>query len=182
VLYERLLGSAWLQVAETVRLAHTTQPTVRGRGRFRVRHGSGHVTRLLARALRLPRPGEAAETRLVVTSRGHVEQWLRAFDDRRLNTRQYQSGEGELAERVGALEFRFRLDASDGSLLYRQHEVALMLGTLRLRLPARWAPRVEAREDPAGAQQVRVRVLVSIPALGPVLTYEGIIEYEEPLR
>jgi hypothetical protein len=174
------LGPSWLQVAESIRLAHATQPTVRGRGSFRVRHGSGHLTRLIARLLRLPRPCDAAETRLIVTSHGDVEQWLRAFDDRRLNTRQYQSGEGELAERVGALEFRFRLDASDGSLLYRQHEVALMLGTFRLRLPAGWAPRVEAREDSAGAQQVRVRVLVSIPALGPVLTYEGIIEYEEP--
>jgi hypothetical protein len=177
VLYERLLGSAWLQVAEPIRSAHTTGSPVQGHGNFRIRHGEGHLARVLARLLRLPRAGDAIETRLVVASHGDGEQWLRRFGDRRLDTVQYE-GDGELVERIGVLEFRFRLDASGGSLLYRQHDVALVLGSLRLRLPAGWAPMVEAREDPAAAHQVRVQVLVSIPAVGPVLAYDGIIQYE----
>lgn len=178
-LYARLLGSSWLQVAEPVRFAHATELTVRARGRLRIEHGRSQFARLLARLLRLPRASDAAETRLVVTSRGDGEQWRRTFDDRRLDTRQYQAGEGELAERIGVLEFRFRLEASNGGLLFRQVEAAFLFGSVRLRLPAMWAPRVDAREDPAGARQIRVHVCVVLPALGPVLTYDGTITIED---
>lgn len=179
-LYARLLGSSWLQLAEPVRFAHASGSTVRARGRLRIAHGRSHVARLLARLLHLPRASDAAETRLVITSGADGEQWLRTFDDRRLDTRQYQAGDCELAERIGALEFRFRLEASEGSLLFRQLEAAFLFGSVRLRLPATWAPRVDAREDPAGAHQIRVHVRVALPALGPVLTYDGIIDIEEP--
>jgi hypothetical protein len=129
--------------------------------------------------LRLPRASEAAETRLVITSRADGEQWLRTFDDRRLDTRQYQVGEGELGERIGVLEFRFRLQASEGSLLFRQLEAAVLFGPVRLRLPAMLSPRVVAREDPAGAHRISVHVCVEFPALGPVLTYDGTIDIED---
>ncbi len=89
------------------------------------------------------------------------------------------AGEGELAERIGLLELRFRLEASDGSLVFRQVGAALLLGSLRLRLPAASAPRVDAREDPAGARQIRVHVRVALPAVGPLLTYEGTMNIED---
>jgi hypothetical protein len=178
-LYARLLGSSWPQLAEPVRLAHATESTVCACGRLRIAHGRGRVARVLAALLRLPRPSGAAETRLVVTSRGGVEEWLRSFDDRRLDTRQYQTGHCELGERIGVLEFRFRLEASAGSLVFRQLEAAVVVGPVRVRLPAAWAPRVDAREDPAGAHQIGVHVRVVLPALGPLLTYDGTIDFEE---
>ena len=88
-------------------------------------------------------------------------------------------GRGELAERIGLLEFRFRLEASEGSLVFRQVGAALLLGSLRLRLPAASAPRVDAREDPAGPRQIRVHVRVVLPAVGPLLTYEGTMNIED---
>ena len=179
-LYARLLGSSWLRVAESIRSAHASESTIRARGRLRVAHGRSHFARFLARLLRLPRASDAAETRLVVTSSADGERWLRTFDDRRFDTRQYQAGDCELAERIGVLEFRFRLEASEGSLLFRQLEAAFLCGPVRLRLPARWAPNVEAREDPAGAHQIYVHVCVALPALGPVLTYDGTIDIEDP--
>lgn len=178
-LYARLLGSSWLQLAEPVRFAHATESTVRARGRFRIEHGRSHVARILARLLRLPRASDAADTRLVITSHADGERWHRTFDDRCFDTRQYQAGESDLAERIGVLEFRFRLQASEGSLFFRQLEAAFLFGSIRLRLPAAWAPRVDAREDPAGAHQVRVHVRVAVPVLGPVLTYDGTIDIEE---
>jgi hypothetical protein len=129
--------------------------------------------------LRLPRASEAAETRLVITSEADGEQWRRTFDERRLDTRQYQVGDCELAERIGVLELRFRLEASDGSLIFRQLEAALLCGPVRLRLPAAWAPSVEAREDPMGPHQIGVHVRVALPAVGPVLTYDGTIDIED---
>lgn len=177
-LYARLLGASWLQVAEPVRFAHASRSTVRAHGRLRIERGRTHAARLFARLLRLPRPSAAAETRLVVTPGDNGEQWRRTFDDRRLDTRQYEAGDGELAERIGILEFRFRLEASEGNLLFRQLEAAFVLGSVRVPLPVAWAPRVEAREDPAGAHRVRVHVRVALPAVGTVLTYDGTMDIE----
>jgi Domain of unknown function (DUF4166) len=129
--------------------------------------------------LRLPRASHAAETRLVVTPDASGERWRRTFDGRCLDTWQYQAGEGELAERFGLLEFRFRLEASEGSVVFHQVEAALLCGPVRLRLPAMCAPVVDAREDPAGADRISLHVRVGLPALGPVLTYDGIVEIEE---
>ena len=179
MLYARLLGSSWRRAAESVRIAHASGETVRAHGCLRIAHGERRAARLLAGLLRLPRAGNAVDTRLVITSRVGGEDWLRIFDGRRLRTRQYEAGDGELAERVGVFEFRFRLEVSDGGLFFRQAGAALMLGSQRVRLPAAWTPEVEAREEPAGARQIRIHVSVVLPALGPLLTYEGLIHIED---
>ena len=176
-LYARVLGSLLRQLAEPVRIAHAA-PSTR-RGRFRITHGRSYVTRILAALLRLPRPSPAAETRLAIAPCGDRQRWRRTFDARHLETWQYQTGDCELGERFGILEFRFRLEASNGSLLFRQLEAALMFGSARLRLPAAWAPHIEAREDPAGASQIAVSVRVVLPGVGPLLTYDGTINLED---
>jgi hypothetical protein len=52
-------------------------------------------------------------------------------------------------------------------------------GSVRVRIPSALAPRVDAREDPAGPHQIGIHVRVVVPALGPVLTYDGIVDLEE---
>jgi Domain of unknown function (DUF4166) len=178
-LYARLLGSSWLQVAEPVRCAHESEPTVRARGRLRVAHGASRSARVLARLLRLPLANDAAETQLIVTSCAGGEQWHRTFDGQRLDTRQFDAGASVLAERVGVLEFRFGLEVSGGSLVFRQLDAAVVLGSFRLRLPDRWAPRIEAREDPAGTGRIGVHVRVSLPVIGSLLTYDGTVVIED---
>lgn len=178
MLYARLLGSSWHQLAEPVRSIHCAHATVVAAGPLRIVHGRSRIVGLLTRLLRLPRAHPAAPTRLVIAPREDEEQWRRTFDGRRLETRQYEAGEGELAERIGVLEFRFRLEVSEGGLRYRQTDAAFPIGSVRLRLPPAWMPRVDAREDPAGAHRVRVHVSVEVPALGPVLTYDGTVEIE----
>lgn len=165
-------------MAEPIRRVHTSG-SIRARGRLRITNGPGHAAGFWARVLRLPRASDAAETRLVVTPDASGERWRRTFDDRCLDTRQYQAGDGELAERFGLLEFRFRLEASEGSLIFHQLEAALLCGPVRLRLPAACAPTVYAREDPVSADRVSVHVRVDLPAFGPVLTYDGTVEIEE---
>ena len=178
-LYVRVLGEGWTRIAEPVRRAHDAGSIVRARGRLRVEHGDGTLARVLARLLRLPAPSAGAETRLVVTRRGGGEHWLRTFDGRRLETRQCARGESELSERFGPLELRFRLEASDGGLLYVQREAAFLLGPVRVRIPRRWAPRVEAREDGAGPQRIRIAVRVTLPGAGLLLAYGGVLELED---
>jgi len=178
-LYMRVMGDSWTEIAEPVRLAHAPHSIVHAHGSLRIEHGRHYVARLLARLLRLPRPSVAAEARLIVTARGDGEHWQRTLNGRRLDTQQYESSQSELAERFGVLELRFRLDASNGSLVYVQREAALLFGSVRLPIPASWAPRVEAREDPAGPKRVKVDVRVALPCVGPLIAYDGIIDVED---
>jgi hypothetical protein len=174
------MGSSWPLLSDAVRAAHVTVSTVRASGRLRVVYGRSGAARVLARLLCVPRASDASDTRLVTTADGTGERWLRTFDARRMNTRQYQAGGGELAERIGVLELRFRLEAVGGSLLYRQVGAALVFGPVRVRVPGGWAPTVSAREDPAGVRRIRVDVRLALPAVGPVLAYDGVIDIEDP--
>ena len=152
-------------------------------GHLRIEHGRHLVARLVARLLRLPRASASADTRLIVTPRAGGEEWVRLFDRRRLTTWQRRSGASELAERFGLLEFRFRLYASAvGGLVYVQRDAALRLGPFRVRIPASWAPRVEARESPAGPGRVEIVVRVALPLVGPLITYEGFMTTQDGRR
>jgi hypothetical protein len=178
-LYVRVMGDSWVQVADPVRLVHSTRSITRARGHLRIRHGRHCLARVLARLLRLPRPDPAAETQLTVTARPDGERWQRTFNGRGFTTQQYQSNASELAERYGVLEFRFRLDPSGGSLLFSQRETALMAGAVRVRLPGPLAPHVAARADPAGLNRVNVDVRITLPWIGLLIAYDGLIEAEE---
>jgi hypothetical protein len=178
-LYLRVIGDSWTQLAEPIRRVHATHVISRASGRLHLAHGRHFLAGVLARMLRLPVPNAAAETHLIVTARGDGEHWQRIFNGRRFDTRQYQSSDGLLAERFGVLEFRFGLDARGGSLLYAQREAALMFGPVRLRIPPQWAPRVEAREDPAGPHSFNVDVRVVLPGSRLLIAYDGIIDVED---
>ena len=178
-LYMRLLRDSWKELAEPVRRAHTTHVIVRAHGQLRVEHGRHTLARLLARMLGLPRPSPAATTRLTVTAHAGGERWERAINGRRLDSHQYASQAFELAERFGVIEFRFRLAPSDGSLVFIQREAAFVFGRVRVRIPASCAPRVEAREEPAGATRVKVDVRVALPGIGPLIMYNGVIDLED---
>jgi hypothetical protein len=152
-------------------------------GHLRIEHGRRLAARLVAWLLRLPCASASADTRLVVTPRAGGEDWVRTFDRRCLTTWQRRSGTSELSERFGLLEFRFRLDASvTGGLVYVQRDAALRLGPLRLPIPASWAPRVEACENPAGPGRVEVEVRVALPVVGPLIAYEGFMTVEDTGR
>ncbi len=178
-LYARVMGEAWAGVAEALRGAHQPDPIVRAHGCFRVRRGRSPIALLVAWLLRLPRTGAAADVRLTVIARGDEEVWERTFDGRQFVTRQYQSSEYGLAERFGLLEFRYRLDRSAGGLLYLQDRTAVVLRSMRLALPARLAPRVEAREYAAGTNQVNVSVRITLPGAGLLIAYDGTIVVED---
>ena len=169
-----------MDLAEPVRCTHAGEARVEGHGHLRVEHGGNPLARFLARVLRLPHPAAAAETHLIVTINADGERWHRTIGQQVFETRQYDTGTGELAERFGVLEMRFRLHETDGSLILRQVGAALRLGSVRLWLPGICSPTVEAREDPAGVRRIHVAVRVVAPLVGLVIAYEGTIEIEEP--
>src|SRR5580765_2882827 len=89
------------------------------RGLFRVRRGRTLPARMLARLLGLPAEGRSIPVRLHVQVAGEGERWERTFGSRVLATAQYPGPAGLLAERFGAVELRFRLEARRGVLAYR---------------------------------------------------------------
>lgn len=178
-LYVQVMRDAWTALAEPVRSMHAPCSIVRAYGQLRIDRGRHPVARLVATMLRLPRSSAAAETRLTVTARADGEQWERTFDGRRVRTRQYDPHQPELAERFGVVEFRFALEPCNGSLLYVQRAASFVLGRIRVRIPDALAPRVEAREDPAGPNRVRVDVRVSLPFAGLLIAYHGTIQRED---
>ena len=177
-LYRRLMGNSWCQLAEPIQSMHATSSIVRACGQLRIDYGPHPVARLLARLLRLPHPSPAADTRLVVSARGDREHWERTFDGRRFATLQYRWHD-DLAERFGLLQFRFRLQVCDGSLLYIQRQAAVLCWPVPLPIPALCAPRMEAREDRAAPKRVHVEVRVVLPGIGLLISYAGIVEVGE---
>lgn len=179
-LYERLVGGGWDGLDEPVRRFHLCGEGVRAAGTFAVRRGRGRGARLLARLMGLPEGGEAVPLLLRVKPQGGGELWRRAFAGKDFTTEQREHAGLFLAERAGPVELLFRLTAEGGALVYRHEGVALRAWRLRLRLPRRLAPRVEASERAGrGGRGVRVSVCVTAPLVGLLIHYEGLVMTEE---
>ena len=178
-LYPRLLGDAWREVHPDVRSLHLDGSQLQARGVFRVRHGTGWLSRLLLPLLRLPAASEAAEVRLTITAIGRGERWHRTFGGRPMVSTQVERVGGTLGERVGLTEIRFQLRAEDGALRYATVGAAVCVGPVVIPLPSCLAPRVDAWETPAANGGTHVKVVISLPGGGLLISYEGAIERVE---
>jgi hypothetical protein len=179
-LYERLVGAGWERLDEAVRRFHPTGASLRAAGTFAVRRGRGRLSGLLARLMSLPESGEAVPLLLRVTRHAGGERWRRSFAGRDFVTEQRGHAGSLLAERAGPVEMLFRLTEEGGALVYAQEGMALRAGRLRVPLPRRLAPRVEASERAGeGGRGVRVSVRVTAPLAGLVISYEGLVTTEE---
>ena len=95
-------------------------------------------------------------------------------------TVQYQRGAELLAERLGWLEFWFRLRVIEHALDFWHTGTAGVLGPMRVPLPRWLSPRITAREW-AGLEEgsLRVAVRVSLPCIGLLMAYEGCLKRED---
>jgi hypothetical protein len=134
----------------------------------------------MARLARLPATGEAVDVRLQVTAQEECEEWRRTFAGRPLLSLQYDRGAGLLMERLGTVEMLLRLEVVGGALSYQTLSAALRLGFLRVPLPYRLSPYVTAWEKAVGdTNQIHVSVDVTMPLLGRLIAYEGILTQVE---
>ena len=173
-LYARLLGPAWLDLHPAIRSLHLTAGAATGR--FEFLRGRGLAARLACWVLRLPSSATALDVRLTIDRDADSEVWTRAFGRRLLVTTQRELPDGSLAERFGALEFRFHLRVTQGAMTYVQAAAAMTVGRLRVPLPRWIAPRVEAREACVDGETPFVTVGISSPLIGVVMSYEGCIQ------
>ena len=179
-LYPRLIGKAWAELDASVQHWHDASYQVQGTGLFTVRHGQRGMARFLVWLLRLPTSGEALATRLVILRHAWGETWSRTLAGRALMTIQYQRGTELLAERLGSLEFWFRLRVIEHALDFWHTGTACVLGPMRVPLPRWLSPRIAAREW-AGLEEgsLQVAVYVSLPCIGLLLAYEGCLKRED---
>ena len=179
-LYPRLVGHAWAEIDASVQHWHNATHQVQGTGLFTIRHGQGGLARFLVWLLRLPTSGEALATRLVILRHPWGETWSRTFAGKALTTVQYQCGAALLAERLGCLEFRFRLRVIEQALDFWHTGTAGVLGPLRVPLPRWVSPRIAAREW-AGLEEgsLQVAVRISLPFTGLLMAYEGCLKRED---
>ncbi len=159
-LYAGALGAAAACVDPWVRALHL---------------GTGDVvaTGLLRR--RRWRTRDEVPVLLWISRDGCRETWRRYLGDTALVTHHEPGPDGTVRERVGVLELTFRPEVIDGGIRFDHVATALLFGGRRLRLPPAIGPRVRARVRP-GELGARVAVAVSVPLIGPVLTYHGELE------
>ena len=172
-LYPKLLGDSWRDLDQAVRRLHSCDAPVNAVGTFQIWQGSNWFARALARQARLPGAGEAVNVRLYISVRGDAEEWRRFFADKPFVTLQSARDGGLLAERVGRVELRFRLNVVGGALTYQSVSAALCLGAWRVSLPRWCTPQVTACERVTAEGDLDVSVDVHLPRLGCLVAYHG---------
>ena len=116
------------------------------------------------------------DVRLQVTAQEDGEEWRRTFAGRPLVSMQSARGAGLMVERLGVMEILMRLEVVGGALSYQTGSAALRLGSLRIPLPDRLGPHVTAWEKAVGdTNQIHVSVDVTLPLLGRLIAYDGIL-------
>lgn len=179
-LYRRVLGVAWNELHPSVRRFHSDGQPLQATGVFQIRHGKNRVARWATWIGGLPAAGEAVAVRLAVIPCGDGETWSRHFANRPMLSVQSRRSNGLLAEGMGPMEIRFRLEVIDGSLIYHPAGAALRLGPLRLPLPRWLAPNVSAWEKPLDdPRYIQVLIEVKSPLLGLLVSYGGVVTIVE---
>jgi hypothetical protein len=178
-LYREVLGPAWDGLGAALRRLHAGDRPVLGVGSGRIEAGETRALRLLGRLLGFPAAADSAAIRLEILPEAGGERWRRRFGAVPVESWEERAGD-LLAERFRGVELRFRLRAEGAGMVFEQTAAALRLGPLRLPLPARLAPRVEARDDP-GPGPAEVRFAVAISLFGRrLLRYAGAVHVEVP--
>jgi hypothetical protein len=181
-LYPQLLGAAWASLAPVVQRVHAAPAETYAEGTAQVSRATGRLLGYVLDAAGVPRSSCTSAVCLAVWHRGTAERWHREFGGRPLVTHQSEAPGNLLAERIGVLEFRFRLLAQDGALLFRQEALALRLGALRIPLPGCISPIVAAREGSAVApdgdeNRTSVDVRVTLPTGALLFAYRGTVRW-----
>lgn len=181
-LYPRLLGEAWARLHPDVQRVHTLPGSASAQAQFKVQRAPGRLLGMALNLARVPAATDRARVQLAVvewmTPHGPQERWHRVFDGRPLVTFQAAAPGGLLSERVGPLEFRFRLLAQDGAMLFEQQGCWLRIGKLGVRLPRTFAPTIWCREGATDhPDQTSVYVRVSTPRGGLLFSYRGTVTW-----
>lgn len=175
-LYERTLGSVWLDLPPQLRELHDLGRPRAARGLAEVRRGSGLLARCVAAMVGFPRAGDCIAVTVTLEAindveRGGVERWTRNFAGRSFVSEQSAGrgrDEGLVCERFGPFSVSLALvwDAGRLSMIVRG---ARFLG---LPLP-RWLVPTALTHECVESDRFHFDVAISHPLTGLLVHYRG---------
>lgn len=176
-LYQGLLGEQWNAVSPKVKNSHLSGTELLASCCLDVVGSASIVARVIRRIASLPAPERGAPVTLHIRKTPEGEFWERIFPGCNLRSVQSQSPDGFLVDRFGMIAFSFRLEVLNGGIVHHHKSTYLLFGGLRFRLPWCISPRVVSHEAPDATEYAsRITVSVSMPLLGHVVTYSGIVK------
>jgi len=175
-LYSDLLGEQWDRVSPKVKNSHLSGKDLHANCCLDVVGSSNDVVRIISRIVSLPSPGNSVPVSLHILESPEGELWERMFPGRNLQSVQSPSDEGLLVDRFGIIAFHFRLEVSNGGIIHDHRKTYLKFGWINLRLPRFLTPRVISHEEPDATECAsRITVSLSMPLVGHLMTYTGIV-------
>lgn len=173
-LFRRVLGADFDQLPPVIQQVHGSAEARSWTGYAQIERGRTWLSRVLARAARLPleAPHVWTEVRITPMPDG-AETWVRRFGTSRMPSRLWAGDDGLLMERLGLLQFGFRLHASREGLDWQVVRVRL-LGVLPL--PPRWFADVHSGCSVDRAGRYAFQVEAVLPLAGLVVRYQGTLE------
>lgn len=173
-LYQRVLGSAYAQLPDSVQLLHAPGAPRRWRGTARVERGRGLLSRLLGTVFGFPAAGEGVPVSVEFAPEAWGERWTRTFAGRRFSSLQTQgSGRNEalLVERFGRVSVALALLVENGRLQL----VPRRWSVLGLPLPHSLLPGDKSFEYEVDGRFV-FDVEIGAPVVGRIVHYRGVLE------
>ncbi len=164
------LGSDFDRLPAAVRRFHDNNGFLATKGLADAEIASGLPARLICALVGFPRHGKGQDVIVsFATDAEGVDSWRRDFSARRYRSTLRASGTpGGLIERQGPFTNTFHLSASPDRLMLTVTRFALF----GIRLPAVLSPRCDAVEtDYNGA--LHFDIAISMPLIGPLITYRG---------
>ena len=173
-IYQRVLGPAFDQLPPSVRVLHGSQGRRNWSGIAQVRRGRGLLARLAALLFGFPKVGDGIPVVVTFSPDRGGERWTRNFGGRQFHSHQ-SCGTGKdsylLIERFGAIAVSLALVIDDGKLrLIPRRWSVLGIPMPQALLPA--GASFEAEE----AGRFKFDVEISLPFVGPIVSYKGILE------
>lgn len=170
-MFRQLLGARFATLPATVRRLHLREGTAVYTGEVQVERGIGLLSRLCARATRLPPVGHGPVS-VEIDAHPAGERWTRRMGRHAMRSRLWAS-EGLLCERLGLVTFGFRLGVEQECLTWR----VVRVRALGVPLPARAFASVSARESEADGRYT-FDVTAALPLMGLLVHYRGWLHVE----
>lgn len=172
--YGRLLGERGMAaLAPECRALHAGDGVFHGRITVEVTRNP--VLRAGLRLAGFPLAVRDAELRFEKRGRGDRDVWTRRMDGQVMETVQWATPEGRLAERLGAMVAISQLVPADGGLDLTDWRFRCV----GLPVPGWMAPKVSARERPDAGRYL-FEISIGLPwARAPILRYHGWLDVTE---
>ncbi|MEM7671351.1 MAG: DUF4166 domain-containing protein, partial [Pseudomonadota bacterium] len=171
------LGEAFDTLHPVLRRFHDGAAPRSYAGMAEITRGRSPLASAVATLFGFPGPGREVAVRVEITPTDRGEVWTRVFDGRPMTTEMTLGIAGHVRERFGPLSFELQPGVTDGML-----SLPLRRGWLwGVEIPRRLLPLSHAEEYGSGTR-FHFDIRLSLPLIGPMVTYRGWLELQEGER